>query len=195
MRKVIDTYASAQQHVDQGMSLTLFMRSSIPAGLYEWKDGRTDKMTTRDLSILRNYAHHKQIKSIYYVRTFTDTQDEVGVNECESCVNLVEVFWKMENYKAINWNDLEDQIDKEQLGKKIDRTILVRYSDPSFKWLSRLAEFSAADKDVVAKVFGGLTLLDTFAILRWDHERLKKISGRNKKKPSSTISIYGISAR
>lgn len=86
MRKVIDTYAAAQQHVDQGMSLTLFMRSSIPAGLYEWKNGRTDKITTRDLSILRNYAHHKQIKSIYYVRTFTDTQDEVGVNECESCV-------------------------------------------------------------------------------------------------------------
>ena len=86
MRKVIDTYAAAQQHVDQGMSLTLFMRSSIPAGLYEWKNGRTDKMTTRDLSILRNYAHHKQIKSIYYVRTFTDIQDEVGVNECESCV-------------------------------------------------------------------------------------------------------------
>ena len=34
MRKVIDTYAAAQQHVDQGMSLTLFMRSTIPAGLY-----------------------------------------------------------------------------------------------------------------------------------------------------------------
>ena len=86
MRKVIDTYAAAQEHVDQGMSLTLFMRSSIPEGLYDWKAGRTDKMTTRDLSILRNYAHHKGIKSIYYVRTFTDTQDEVGVNECESCV-------------------------------------------------------------------------------------------------------------
>ena len=65
MRKVIDTYAAAQQHVDQGMSLTLFMRSTIPAGLYEWKNGRTDKMTTRDLSILRNYAHYKGVKSIY----------------------------------------------------------------------------------------------------------------------------------
>jgi len=31
MRKVIDTYASAQEHIDQGMSLTLFMRSEIPA--------------------------------------------------------------------------------------------------------------------------------------------------------------------
>lgn len=85
MRKVIDTYAAAQQHVDQGMSLTLFMRSTIPAGLYEWKNGRTDKMTTRDLSILRNYAHYKGVKSIYYVRTFTDNASEVGANECESC--------------------------------------------------------------------------------------------------------------
>ena len=85
MRKVIDTYAAAQQHVDQGMSLTLFMRSTIPAGLYEWKNGRTDKKTTRDLSILRNYAHYKGVKSIYYVRTFTDDASEVGANECESC--------------------------------------------------------------------------------------------------------------
>ncbi|MGK4016226.1 class 1b ribonucleoside-diphosphate reductase subunit alpha [Ligilactobacillus salivarius] len=85
MRKVIDTYAAAQQHVDQGMSLTLFMRSTIPAGLYEWKNGRTDKMTTRDLSILRNYTHYKGVKSIYYVRTFTDDASEVGANECESC--------------------------------------------------------------------------------------------------------------
>lgn len=85
MRKVIDTYAAAQQHVDQGMSLTLFMRSTIPAGLYGWKNGRTDKMTTRDLSILRNYAHYKGVKSIYYVRTFTDDASEVGANECESC--------------------------------------------------------------------------------------------------------------
>ena len=85
MRKVIDTYAAAQQHVDQGMSLTLFMRSTIPAGLYEWKNGRTDKMTTRDLSILRNYAHYKGVKSIYYVRTFTDDASEIGANECKSC--------------------------------------------------------------------------------------------------------------
>lgn len=86
MRKVIDVYAAAQKHVDQGMSLTLFMRSTIPAGLYEWKDGRTDKMTTRDLSILRNYAYKKGIKSIYYVRTFTDDDNEIGANQCESCV-------------------------------------------------------------------------------------------------------------
>ncbi|QFP79606.1 class 1b ribonucleoside-diphosphate reductase subunit alpha [Latilactobacillus graminis] len=86
MRKVIDIYAAAQKHVDQGMSMTLFMRSTIPAGLYEWKEGRTDKMTTRDLNILRNYAHHKGIKSIYYIRTYTDDESEVGANACESCV-------------------------------------------------------------------------------------------------------------
>ena len=85
MRKVIDVYATAQQHIDQGMALTLFMRSTIPAGLYEWKNGRTDKMTTRDLNILRMYAYHKGIKSIYYVRTYTDDMEEFGVNECESC--------------------------------------------------------------------------------------------------------------
>ncbi|WJI91642.1 class 1b ribonucleoside-diphosphate reductase subunit alpha [Weissella viridescens] len=85
MRKVIDVYAEAQQHVDQGMAMTLFMRSTIPEGLYEWKNGRTDKMTTRDLNILRNYAYRKDIKSIYYIRTYTDDMEEFGVNECESC--------------------------------------------------------------------------------------------------------------
>jgi ribonucleoside-diphosphate reductase alpha chain len=84
MRKVIDVYATAQKHVDQGMSLTLFMRSDIPEGLYEWKE--TSKQTTRDLNILRHYAFHKGIKSIYYVRTFTDDAEEIGSNQCESCV-------------------------------------------------------------------------------------------------------------
>ena len=85
MRKVIDVYAAAQKHIDQGMSLTLFMRSELPEGLYEWKNGRTSKMTTRDLNILRNYAWDKGIKSIYYVRTFTENNDEIGSNGCESC--------------------------------------------------------------------------------------------------------------
>ncbi|KRK81102.1 class 1b ribonucleoside-diphosphate reductase subunit alpha [Companilactobacillus nodensis] len=83
MRKVIDIYASAQRFVDQGMSLTLFVRSVIPEGLYEWKT--EPKQTTRDLSILRNYAYYKGIKSLYYVRTFTENNDEIGSNECESC--------------------------------------------------------------------------------------------------------------
>lgn len=86
MRSVIDTYAAAQEHVDQSLSMTLFMRSTIPAGMYEWKNGRTDKMTTRDLNILRHYAYQKGIKSIYYIRTFTDDSGEIGANQCESCV-------------------------------------------------------------------------------------------------------------
>ena len=85
MRKVIDVYATAQKHIDQGMSLTLFMRSEMPEGLYEWKKD-TNKQTTRDLNILRHYAFHKGIKSIYYVRTFTDDAEEIGSNQCESCV-------------------------------------------------------------------------------------------------------------
>lgn len=85
MRKVIDVYSAAQQHIDQGMALTLFMRSTLPEGLYEWKRGRTNKMTTRDLNILRMYAYHKNIKSVYYIRTYTDDDGEMGVNECESC--------------------------------------------------------------------------------------------------------------
>ena len=85
MRRVIDVYAAAQKHIDQGMSLTLFMRSEIPEGLYEWKEGRTNKQTTRDLNILRHYAWRKGIKSIYYVRTFTENSDEIGSNECENC--------------------------------------------------------------------------------------------------------------
>ncbi|MDR3241752.1 MAG: class 1b ribonucleoside-diphosphate reductase subunit alpha [Lactobacillaceae bacterium] len=85
MRRVIDVYATAQEHIDQGMALTLFMRSTLPEGLYEWKEGHTNKMTTRDLNILRMYAYHKNIKSVYYVRTYTDDETEMGVNECESC--------------------------------------------------------------------------------------------------------------
>lgn len=85
MRKVIDVYATAQKHIDQGMSLTLFMRSEMPEGLYEWKKDTT-KQTTRDLNILRHYAFHKGVKSIYYVRTFTDDAEEIGSNQCESCV-------------------------------------------------------------------------------------------------------------
>lgn len=85
-RKIIDVYATAQQHIDQGMSLTLFMRSQIPEGIYEWKTGKTTSMTTRDLNRLRNYAYAKGIKSLYYVRTYTDDGDIIGANSCESCM-------------------------------------------------------------------------------------------------------------
>lgn len=85
-RKIIDTYAVAQRHIDQGMSLTLFMRSVLPEGLYEWKKEGNALMTTRDLNRLRNYAWTKGIKSLYYVRTFTEDDEIHTANECESCM-------------------------------------------------------------------------------------------------------------
>ncbi|SDZ16196.1 ribonucleoside-diphosphate reductase alpha chain [Evansella caseinilytica] len=86
-RKIIDTYATAQKHVDQGMSMTMFMRSELPEGMYEWKvnSDHPTKKTTRDLNILRNYAWKQGIKSVYYIRTYTDDGTEVGANYCESC--------------------------------------------------------------------------------------------------------------
>lgn len=85
-RRIIDTYAAAQKHIDQGMSLTLFMRSVLPAGLYEWKRPEQPKMTTRDLNRLRNYAWRQGIKSLYYVRTFTEDDEIQTANECSSCM-------------------------------------------------------------------------------------------------------------
>jgi ribonucleoside-diphosphate reductase alpha chain len=86
-RRIIDIYATAQKHVDQGLSMTLFMRSELPEDMYEWKaeSEYKTKKTTRDLSILRNYAWSVDIKSVYYIRTFTDDGETVGANECESC--------------------------------------------------------------------------------------------------------------
>ncbi|MFK4566991.1 class 1b ribonucleoside-diphosphate reductase subunit alpha [Enterococcus sp. UD-01] len=85
-RKIIDVYATAQKHIDQGMSLTLFMRSKLPAGLYEWKQPDQPKLTTRDLNRLRNYAWKQGIKSLYYVRTYTEDDEFSSVNTCEACM-------------------------------------------------------------------------------------------------------------
>lgn len=86
-RKIIDVYAVAGKHIDQGASMTLFTRSEFPEGMYEWKvnSDNPTKKTTRDLNIFRNYAWKKGVKSIYYIRTFTDDGDEIGANYCESC--------------------------------------------------------------------------------------------------------------
>lgn len=66
----------------------------------------------------------------------------------------------MENYTAINWNNLEDQIDK-ATWEKLTEQFWLDTRIPLSNDLADWREFSAADKDVVAKVFGGLTLLDT----------------------------------
>jgi ribonucleoside-diphosphate reductase alpha chain len=86
-RLIIDMYAVAQKHVDQGMSMTLFMREDLPEDLYEWKKDSEypTKKTTRDLNNLRNYAWAVDIKSVYYVRTYSDDGTTIGANECENC--------------------------------------------------------------------------------------------------------------
>lgn len=66
MFKVVDLIATIQQHVDQGISFTLFLK---------------DTMTTRDLNRIDLYAHHKGIKTLYYARTKDTTQEN-----CLSCV-------------------------------------------------------------------------------------------------------------
>ncbi|WP_081043995.1 class 1b ribonucleoside-diphosphate reductase subunit alpha [Bacillus paralicheniformis] len=65
MFKVVDMIAIIQQHVDQGISFTLFLK---------------DTMTTRDLNRIDLYAHHKGIKTLYYARTKDTTQEG-----CLSC--------------------------------------------------------------------------------------------------------------
>ncbi|WP_072728520.1 ribonucleotide reductase N-terminal alpha domain-containing protein [Paenibacillus sp. NAIST15-1] len=65
MFDVVDMISSIQKHVDQGISFTLFLK---------------DTMTTRDLTKIDLYAHHKGIKTIYYARTKRTKQDE-----CLSC--------------------------------------------------------------------------------------------------------------
>ncbi|MBB5888374.1 class 1b ribonucleoside-diphosphate reductase subunit alpha [Lactovum miscens] len=90
MRWQIRIYEAATEHTDQGLSMTMYLRSDFTEypDLYEWKKGDTTKLTTRDLSILRNFAWHHQIKSMYYTRQYTaDTDKEHGgANECESCM-------------------------------------------------------------------------------------------------------------
>lgn len=71
-KKIIDTYAIAQQHIDQGMSLTTFFKESA---------------TTRDLNKVQRYAWSKGIKTLYYVRIKTDSIDgsDTDSNLCVSC--------------------------------------------------------------------------------------------------------------
>ncbi|MGC4439655.1 ribonucleoside-diphosphate reductase, partial [Streptococcus suis] len=40
----------------------------------------------RDLNHLRNFAWAKGIKSLYFVRTYTEDDEFKSVNYCESCM-------------------------------------------------------------------------------------------------------------
>ncbi|CVI60356.1 MULTISPECIES: class 1b ribonucleoside-diphosphate reductase subunit alpha [Agrobacterium] len=68
--KIIDTYAAATQHVDQGLSLTLFFR---------------DTATTRDINRAQIYAWKKGIKTIYYIRLRQMALEGTQVQGCVSC--------------------------------------------------------------------------------------------------------------
>ncbi len=68
--KIIDTYAAATQHVDQGLSLTLFFR---------------DTATTRDINRAQIYAWKKGIKTIYYIRLRQMALSGTEVQGCVSC--------------------------------------------------------------------------------------------------------------
>jgi ribonucleoside-diphosphate reductase alpha chain len=69
--KVIDTYAAATQHVDQGLSLTLFFK---------------DTVTTRDINKAQIYAWKKGIKTIYYIRLRQLALEGTDMSECVSCM-------------------------------------------------------------------------------------------------------------
>ncbi|ANS44362.1 class 1b ribonucleoside-diphosphate reductase subunit alpha [Serratia inhibens] len=68
--KIIDTYAAAGQHVDQGLSLTLFFR---------------DTATTRDINRAQIYAWRQGIKTIYYIRLRQMALEGTEVQGCVSC--------------------------------------------------------------------------------------------------------------
>ncbi|MBY5987744.1 class 1b ribonucleoside-diphosphate reductase subunit alpha [Roseovarius atlanticus] len=67
---IIDTYAAATQHVDQGLSLTLF----FPA-----------EATTRDINRAQINAWKKGIKTIYYIRLRQMALEGTEVQGCVSC--------------------------------------------------------------------------------------------------------------
>lgn len=69
--KIIDTYAAATQHVDQGLSLTLFFK---------------DTATTRDVNKAQIYAWKKGIKTIYYIRIRQLALEGTEVDNCVSCM-------------------------------------------------------------------------------------------------------------
>ncbi|KXT76878.1 class 1b ribonucleoside-diphosphate reductase subunit beta [Streptococcus sp. DD12] len=63
-------------------------------------------------------------------------------------------------YKAINWNEIEDIIDK-STWEKLTEQFWLDTRIPVSNDLDDWRKLSAEEKDLVGKVFGGLTLLDT----------------------------------
>ena len=69
--KIIDVYAAATQHVDQGLSLTLFFK---------------DEATTRDINKAQIYAWKSGIKTIYYIRIRQQALEGTEMENCVSCM-------------------------------------------------------------------------------------------------------------
>lgn len=63
-------------------------------------------------------------------------------------------------YEAINWNEIEDVIDK-STWEKLTEQFWLDTRIPLSNDLDDWRKLSAQEKDLVGKVFGGLTLLDT----------------------------------
>ena len=63
-------------------------------------------------------------------------------------------------YKAINWNAIEDVIDK-STWEKLTEQFWLDTRIPLSNDLDDWRKLSNKEKDLVGKVFGGLTLLDT----------------------------------
>ena len=63
-------------------------------------------------------------------------------------------------YKAINWNEIEDVIDK-STWEKLTEQFWLDTRIPLSNDLDDWRKLSDQEKDLVGKVFGGLTLLDT----------------------------------
>ena len=63
-------------------------------------------------------------------------------------------------YKAINWNAIEDVIDK-STWEKLTEQFWLDTRIPLSNDLDDWRKLSSVEKDLVGKVFGGLTLLDT----------------------------------
>ena len=63
-------------------------------------------------------------------------------------------------YKAIDWNSIEDEIDK-STWEKLTEQFWLDTRVPLSNDLDDWRKLSPAEKDLIGKVFGGLTLLDT----------------------------------
>lgn len=67
---LVNVYAAATEHVDQGLSCTLFIKADA---------------TTRDITKAHMYAWKKGLKTIYYTRVQQDPLSGTGLDNCVAC--------------------------------------------------------------------------------------------------------------